>query len=121
MRESELQKLVQLEASKKGARLWRNNMGATYDDRGNFIRYGLANESVAVNRELKSGDLIGITPVIITQDMVGMMVGVFTSYEVKRPGWVYSGRGREMAQEAWCNLIRSLGGIAKFISNQGEV
>lgn len=121
MNESDLLKLVQLEASRRGQRLWRNNLGATYDHTGRFIRYGLANESAAVNKALKSGDLIGITPRIIFPQDVGTVVGVFTSIEVKRPGWRYSGSGREPAQQAWVDLILSLGGIAKIVSNVEEL
>lgn len=121
MNETELQKLIQLEASKRGIRLWRNNMGATYDQTGRFIRYGLANESAAVNKVLKSGDLIGITPKIISPDDIGHTVGVFTSIEVKRPGWQYRGHGREPAQQAWANLVLSLGGIAKIIASVEEL
>lgn len=117
MNETEFQKLVQFEASRRGQRLWRNNVGATYDQTGRFIRYGLANESAAVNKNIKSGDLIGITPHIITPDEVGEMIGVFTSIEVKRPGWVYKGTGRETAQQRWINLIESLGGYAKFVAD----
>ena len=116
MLEIELQKLIQLEASKQGIRLWRNNIGATYDQTGRFIRYGLANESAAVNHNLKSGDLIGITPRIIGPEDVGQTLGQFTSIEVKKPGWVYTGTARERAQQAWIDLILRLGGIAKFMN-----
>lgn len=116
MRESELQKLIQLAESRRGNRLWRNNVGATYDQAGNFIRYGLANESTSINRQIKSGDLIGITPIIITPAMIGYTVGIFTSIEVKRPGWVYRGTPRETAQRAWNELVASMGGRAGFMS-----
>jgi hypothetical protein len=48
---------VKLEASRVGARLWRNNKGATYTADGSFIRYGLANESKAVSDCIKIGGL----------------------------------------------------------------
>lgn len=121
MNEQETQKLIQLEASRRGLRMWRNNLGAYFDERGNFIRYGLANDSAAVNKQFKSGDLIGITPMLITQEMVGLTVGVFTSLEVKRPGWKFSGKGREAAQKTWIDLVQSLGGIARFISNAEDL
>ena len=58
---------------------------------------------------------------VITPEMVGTTVGVFTSFEVKRPGWKYTGTPREAAQESWLTLVRSLGGIARFVSSLGDV
>jgi hypothetical protein len=78
-----------------------------------MIRYGLGNDSAQVNAKLKSSDLIGITPMVIG----GQKVGVFTSYEVKKPGWRWAGTPREIAQRDWLLLVRSLYGISKFISD----
>src|SRR6185437_4671449 len=89
---------IRLEASEHGARLWRNNVGATYTDKGDFIRYGLANDSMQLNQAIKSADLIGIRPVLITQDHVGQIIGQFISREIKKPGWRYTGNNRERAQ-----------------------
>lgn len=119
--EQDLQSLVLIETSKKGIRLWRNNVGCLMDKRGVPVRYGLCNSSKKLNDAIKSSDLVGITPVVITPEMVGQTVGVFTSYEIKRPGWKYTGAGREKAQEAWLALVRSLGGIARFVSDLREV
>lgn len=113
--------VIRLEASRKNCRLWRNNIGATYDIGGNFIRYGLANESATMNKVLKSADLIGIRPVIITPEMVGRTFGQFLSREVKAPTWKYSGTERELAQLNWINLINALGGDAKFASSEGTI
>lgn len=117
MLEADLYPLIQLAASKRGDRLWRNNVGAAVDSRGIPIRYGLANSSAQLNRVLKSSDLIGITPTVVTQEMVGQLLAVFTSLEVKRPGWRWAGTDREQAQLAWIELIRSLGGVAGFTDN----
>ncbi len=102
-------------------RLFRNNRGACYDQTGRLIRYGLANESKAVDKVLKSSDLIGITKMIITPEDVGRTVAVFTSFEVKRENWQYKGTDREEAQRAWIRLIRGQGGIARFITDIEEV
>jgi len=104
------QQEIMMEAPRKGLRLWRNSNGACVDENGRHIRYGLANLSKKVNSKLKSSDLIGITPVQTDQGTLG----VFTSIEVKRPGWKYTGTAREVAQLAWLNLIVAFGGIAKF-------
>jgi hypothetical protein len=119
--EAAIQSQVRLEASRKGIRLWRNNVGAMYDDAGNFVRFGLANESAQINRVVKSGDLIGIRPVIITQAHVGTMLGQFVSREVKAGTWCYSGTDREKAQLAWAQLIASLGGDAGFCNGEGTL
>lgn len=116
MIESDLYKPIQAAASAKAARLWRNNRGAFKDETGRWVRYGLANESKAVNETIKSGDLIGVTPIIIMPADVGRLVGVFTNYEVKRPGWHYTGTPREAAQRAFIDLVESMGGIAGFVT-----
>jgi hypothetical protein len=114
--ETEITKKLRLKASQEGWRLWRNNVGATYTQKGDFIRYGLANDSTAVNCIIKSSDLIGIKPILITPDMVGKIIGRFVSWEVKNNNWTYKGTEREQAQLNWINLINTLGGEAKFIT-----
>lgn len=112
---------IRLEASQRGCRLWRNNVGATYTPQGQFLRYGLANDSTALNRAIKSADLIGIRPLLITPEHVGQVIGQFLSREIKHPGWKYSGSERERAQLAWLDLINSLGGDACFAIGRGTL
>jgi hypothetical protein len=119
--ESAVQSDIRLEASEKGARLWRNNVGATYARDGTFLRYGLANESTGVNREIKSADLIGIRPIVIAPSMVGWTIGQFVSREVKKADWQYKGTDREIAQLRWAQLIVSLGGDACFTNGRGTL
>ena len=119
--EAGVQSLIRLEASEKGCRLWRNNVGASYTPEGSFIRYGLANDSSGVNKQIKSADLIGIRPVKITQEMVGWTIGQFLSREVKAVGWRYTGTEREQAQLAWAELIMSMGGDACFAVGEGTI
>jgi len=94
MSESAVQSLVRLEASRKGCRLFRNNVGAGYLENGSFIRFGLANDSDRLNQQIKSADLIGIEPVIITQGMVGQTIGRFLAREIKAAGCQYAGTTR---------------------------
>ena len=112
---------VRLEASEKGLRLYRNNVGACYDDKGNFIRYGLANDSEKMNKAVKSGDLIGIRPVLITEAHVGQVIGQFVSRECKRGDWCYKGTDRERAQLAWNMHVLALGGDAAFCNGRGSL
>jgi hypothetical protein len=88
---------------------------------GGFLRYGLANESSAVNKQVKSADLIGIRPVKITPSMIGMTIGQFMSREVKAGNWKWSGSEREMAQLRWAELILSLGGDACFANADNTI
>jgi len=63
-----------------------------------------------VNQSLKSGDLIGIRP-----------GGQFVSLECKPAGWKYTGTPRELAQAKWAALVRSLGGHARFVTDERDV
>ncbi len=101
--ETAVQNHIRLEASKRGWRLWRNNVGVLTDKRGVPVRYGLCNDSPAMNKVLKSSDLIGIGE-----------GGQFIAREVKRKGWSYSGTPHEEAQLNFIELVNAMGGDAKF-------
>lgn len=118
--ENDAQNAVRVAASRAGARLWRNNVGAGTLDNGSYLRWGLANDSPGMNRVLKSADLIGIRPTLITPEHVGRTLGVFVSREVKAPGWRYRATDRERAQLAWLDLIKGLGGDAAFTTGEWE-
>ena len=115
--EDEVQQLVQIEAAKHKVILMRNNSGALKDKTGRLVRYGLGNTSETSNAHLKSSDLIGITEVVVTQDMVGKTVGIFTAIEVKREGWQYKGDEREVAQKNFIDWVKRRGGIAAFVES----
>jgi len=120
--ESFVQSAVRLEASKKGLRLWRNNVGVAMDDNGNrTVRYGLCNESSRMNKKTKSSDLVGIRPVLIIPSMVGSIIGQFTARECKPMGWQYTETARELAQLNYLNIVVSLGGDAAFANNEGTL
>lgn len=115
------QSAVRLEAAQKGLQMFRNNVGALKDERGVPVRYGLANDSAAVNAKIKSADLIAIRPVLILPEHVGRTIGQFVSREMKPPGWHYTGTGREPAQLNWANLINAKGGDAAFATGPGSL
>lgn len=115
------QSVVRLEGAEKGVPLFRNNVGALKDKGGRLVRYGLANDSAAMNDALKSGDLIGIRPLVITAAHVGHTLGQFVSREIKEPGWQYTGDPHEAAQLAWANLINAKGGDARFATGPGTL
>lgn len=119
--ESFAQSQVVLEGARKGVRLWRNNVGVLEDKTGRPVRYGLANQSKEQNAVIKSGDLIGIRPVLIVPEMVGVTIGQFVSREIKEPGWRYAETEREAAQLRWAEMVCALGGDAAFATGEGSL
>lgn len=119
--EARVQNEARLLASKKGWRLFRNNKGVLPDKRGVPVRFGLCNETAELGKRLRSSDLIGIRPVVITPDMVGTTIGQFVAREVKHAGWEYKGTEHEAAQLAFGTLIIGLGGDFKFWNGEGEL
>ena len=115
--ESNVTAAIRLEAAQAGHLLWRNNVGACVDTRGRYIRYGLANESKAINANIKSSDLVGITPVIVTLDMVGQALGVFTAIECKASDWTQGNDARTQAQARFIDLVQRHGGRAGFATS----
>lgn len=115
MTEFEIQQRLRLDAANAGWVLWRNNVGVFKTERGVPVRFGLANDSAQMNKRVKSADLIGIKPVLITQDMVGTVIGQFVSLEVKHGDWKPGeDPDREVAQQRWIDLVNNHGGDAKF-------
>jgi len=112
---------VRMEASAKGARLWRNNIIACVDSTGRMVRGGLLNESKQQNETIKSSDLIGITPVLITPEHVGTTIGQFVARECKAGSWKWSGSSHEVAQMRFIDLVNSLGGDAAMVNGVGSL
>lgn len=120
--ETVVQQRTRLLMAQLNAQLWRNNSGAYQDERGNFIRYGLCNDSAQLNAEIKSSDLIGCTPVIIQPRHVGMTLGVFTALEVKPTGWkLRPSDKRGLAQEKFHTIVKNVGGFAGFVTDPHDV
>ncbi len=99
MKEGNVQAAIMLALSNAGIMIFRNNVGALSDKHGRIVRYGVGNPG--------GSDLIGATPVKITQEMVGTTVAVFTAIEVKTP----TGRTTE-AQDRFLAAVRKRGGRA---------
>ncbi len=78
--------------------MFRNNTGVLQDRNGRPVQFGLAKGSA---------DLIGWRTRLITEDMVGQQVAVFTSIEVKSA----TGRLRP-EQQQWLEVVQKAGGIA---------
>jgi hypothetical protein len=119
--ESEIQQLIMMEAPNFHNILLRNNSGALLDETGRLVRYGLGNASKKHNDSFKSSDLIGIRSLVVTEDMVGTVIGQFAAIEVKGEGWKFSEKDkRYIAQKAFIEWVRLRGGVAGFANSIEE-
>lgn len=134
--EAAVQAAVRLEYARRGYRLFRNNtgvlkrteptlitaahVGQTLDvapPHAQPVRFGLNNDSAAVNAASKPSDLIGWKAELVTPAMVGEVIARFTSLEIKPPGWrLVPSDKRGQAQKAWIDLVVSDGGEGRFIT-----
>lgn len=117
--ENTVQQELQIAAMHHTCTLMRNNSGCLKDAEGRLVRFGLGNISKQKNDEIKSSDLLGITKVVITQEMVGRTIGVFTAVEVKKEAWNPDKKldKREKAQNNFINWVKSMGGFAGFCNS----
>ena len=128
MKEPELLKRIQLIATEMGARLFRNNIGKGWIGKSVIIN---SSQQVYVNpgdvvirnaRRFHAGlgkgscDLIGWTPVIITEEMVGQKFAIFTGVEGK------TGRLKATAeQNDFIHTVNNSGGRAVIIRDNPEL
>lgn len=103
MKESNIEKLCRLAAAKLGLVLWRNQRGKTQDMRGQWISYGLGPDGAS--------DEIGFYSTVITPDMVGQRIAIFSAIEIKKPG-AKTNPARLHNQISFIANIRKHGGIA---------
>lgn len=118
--EKRVQALVQLDAARTGSWLLRNNSGAFEDEAGRQVRFGLGNTSAKFNKAMKSADLVGIRPVLITAEMVGQTIGQFYAVECKAEDWAFKGTEREIAQKKFLDKCNELGGKGVFFNGSIE-
>ena len=117
--ESTVQQEVQIQARFFNCHLMRNNSGAFTDNTGRTVRFGLGNVSQKQSDRIKSSDLIGFTEVVITPEMVGKTVAIFTAIECKKEEWNIDKKldAREVAQNNFLHWITTKGGIAHFCNS----
>lgn len=108
------------------SRLFRNNTGTGWVGQSKRItkpttvKLDVGDVVIRQARVLRAGlcvgssDLIGWNTKVITQDMVGKKIAIFTAVEVKKP----SGRATK-EQINFINVVRKNGGIAG-IAKSGE-
>ena len=109
MRESDIQNQILIELSKQGAIAFRINAGSFWageiiSNKDNLLL--LKNPRKIQGAPEGTSDIIGITPVTITQEMVGTRVGVFTAIEVKKPG-----EKPKPSQKNYLNCMHKMGAI----------
>lgn len=87
-------------------KLFRNNTGAYRDQNGQFVRFGLC---------VGSSDLIGLRSVVVTPDMVGKKVALFSAIEVKAE------KGRPTAdQTRFLHVVSEMGGLAGIARSEED-
>lgn len=116
MSESAVTSKIRLAAAQLNTPLWRNNCGGFYDERGRFVRYGLGSEA-----KLASSDFIGIRPVLITPEMVGQVLGVFTAVEMKAENWHFNKNDKHLLQQKhFIDTVQQYGGMAGFATSVND-
>lgn len=105
--ESNISKKIQMAVAKVGARLLRNNTGLfmTIDGKRK-VRAGLGSGT---------SDLIGWTTIIITEQMVGQTIAVFTAIEVKTEN-----NTTQSNQDDFIAAVKYAGGYAGSARNEQE-
>lgn len=120
--ESAVSQHTQYALTQAGGFAMRNNVGVAFDATGRPIRYGLMNESKAVNSKYKSSDLIDCVPIVIQPHHVGRTFGLFVALETKHSHWTLRpSDDHAQAQLRFINLIRRNGGAADFITDADQV
>ena len=89
-------------ASQIGMRLSRNNTGTLKTERNTWVNFGVFSPG--------GSDLIGFTPILITPEMVGKTIAVFTALELK------CGKTKStISQKSFVRTVKENGGFAAFI------
>jgi len=112
MKEQNLYKALQAKHSKQGI-LFRNNTGTAYQGRRGIVN-GMIMLSdlrpISFGLCVGSSDLIGWTEKIITKDMIGQKIAIFTALEVKN----LSGKATK-EQINFIKQVRKSGGIGDIL------
>lgn len=113
MSERDIQNEIRLAANDYG-RFFRVNVGQGWV--GNIIRKSANTITLGNYRPLTTGvpkgfsDLIGLTEITITPDMVGQKIAVFTALEVKSKKGIVS-----PSQKTFIEMVKARGGLAAIV------
>jgi len=134
--EAPVQANTRMEASRIGARLFRNNRGMFYTVDavkkliGLVIKGDLAGARAMSGKQRivragleadGSSDLVGDFPVTITQEMVGMTLAVALYAEVKEPNWKKPTDEHERVQLNFITQASNRGALAFFITDHKQL
>lgn len=131
-KEGSLLKKILVHYTKKYGRLFRQNVGTGYigkTERYPDMRSVLVYPGDIVIRNARplqaglckgSSDLIGLTPLQITSDMIGKIVPVFTAFEVK------TGKLKATKEQKYfIDFVKSMGGLSSVVYSiediEGEI
>ncbi len=110
--ETDIQRQIQLALSSPTGRMFRNTVGEGWH--GKVVHQTPTHITLQHYRHVKFGlapgssDLIGLHSLLITPQMVGRRVAVFTAIEVKRP----KGKKAIEEQRRFIEMASELGGIS---------
>jgi hypothetical protein len=117
--EQEIQQRILLACSKGPSRLWRNNVALAWTGQAQQIKQRgqvVVSPGDVVIRNARplhaglcrgSADLIGLSSVTVTPDMIGQRLAVFAAVEVK------SATGRATPEQlAFIDVVQQMGGFA---------
>lgn len=120
MLEADIMRRLMKLATNLGSRVFRNNTAQAWV--GDVRRNKDGSITIRNPRPLHAGlcvgssDLIGFTPIIVTQDMVGDRLAVFTAVEVK------TATGRPTAeQRQFLSVVQAAGGYAGIARNDDDL
>lgn len=116
MKEQDVLNKFRVHKAQQGVELWHNPSGALFTPQGRLMRFGLCNDSAAINKKIKSADLIGGEEITITPDMLGKKILMLVAYEMKEPLWKYRATEHEKAQKVFLDKINKRGGHAAFVT-----
>ena len=118
--ESNIQSAAQIKASQLGSRMFRNNVAKAWIGQSVMLENG--DVLIKNPRRLHAGlckgssDLIGWTPILITEDLIGQTLSVFTALEIKTE----TGRVSP-EQKTFINAVNSSGGIGAVVRDPSEL
>jgi hypothetical protein len=99
--------------------MFRNNTGMYYNDYGVPICVGVAGKPHAKAETLGGSDKIGWTSVVVTPDMVGKRVAIFTAHELKSDK--LSKTKSLAAQENFGARVILAGGYFGFVATPDDI
>lgn len=105
--ETTIQNDIEVYLSENGFIIFRNNVGGWKDEHGRLIRYGLFKGS---------SDLIGLKPIIITEEYLGKKIAQFCAIETKTNLGSLS-----PAQKRFLNMVRYNGGICGVARENSDI